>query len=91
MKKSIFILFWLCLSICENLYAQIVSRETAQRVAENFFNEITTGNSRKPLSVYPWGDEEHPNMYAFSLPDQWVLIAADKIKQITPLVQLLYR
>ena len=78
MKKSIFILLWLCLSICENLYAQIVSRETAQRVAENFFNEITTGNSRKTLSVYPWGDEEHPNMYAFSLSDQWVLIAADK-------------
>lgn len=36
MKKSIFILFWLCLSICENLYAQIVSRETALPVASGY-------------------------------------------------------
>lgn len=78
MKKSIYIHLLLCLFICESAYSQIVSRETAQRVAENFFDEISTGNRGKTLSVYLGGDEEHPSMYAFSLPDQWVLIAADK-------------
>lgn len=76
-KKTIF-LIGLCLLICLRMHAQIVSMETAQRVAENFFNIESSSDSQVSLQVRTFGDREQATLYAFSLSNRWVVIAGDK-------------
>lgn len=57
MKKPIYIFLWLCFFVCGNTYSQVVSQETAQHVAENFFNETIKNDSQKAASAYLWETE----------------------------------
>ena len=60
------------------VYAQFVSAETAQRVAENFFYVQYPFESSQKLLRQTFWSQDTPTMYAFSTSDKWVLIAADK-------------
>ncbi len=61
MKKFIYIYVWLCFFVYENAYAQFVSQETAQLVAENFFYETIKNDSQQTISANLLGDEENPS------------------------------
>lgn len=81
MVKKIFVLLGLCILICLGMHAQVVSLETAQRVAENFFNIQSSSNSQVPIEVRTLGNRELPTLYVFSLSNRWVIIAGDKRAQ----------
>jgi len=76
--KKIFALFGLCFLLCGKMYAQIVSQETARKVAERFFLSLTSSSSIEAINVFPSDNREQPTMFAFSLHDRWVLISGDK-------------
>ena len=81
MVKKIFFLLGLCILICFGMHAQVVSLETAQRVAENFFNLQSSSNSQVPIQVRTLGNRELTTLYVFSLSNRWVIIAGDKRMQ----------
>ena len=76
MKRIFITLFAFC--YVTGCYAQFVSKETAQKVAENFFATRFYAANRTSMIVHPYGSAENPTMYIISSDNLWVLIAADR-------------
>ena len=78
MKTKIYILLGLCFLACQGVHSQVVSMEMAQQVAETFFISKTPSEYPNIIQTHSFGNREIPTMYAFSLPQGWVLVAGDK-------------
>lgn len=76
--KKIYIFLGLCVSFCFEIQAQYVSTDTALQVAENFFASRLSSKSKMSMQIHSFGSRKQPTMYAFSLADNWVLIAGDR-------------
>lgn len=75
MINRVYLFIVACLWCSTEICAQFVSLEAARCVAKNFF-ALSTASSK--MTELPLGKRDQPSMYAFSLPNQWVLIAADR-------------
>lgn len=76
--KKIYIFLGLSVSFCFEVQAQYVSTDTVLQVAENFFASRLSSKSKMSMQIHSFGSRKQPTMYAFSLADNWVLIAGDR-------------
>lgn len=75
----------LCFLSCQLMYAQSVSVEQAEHMANTFWVSRTANQEiKKAKKVTLIGKKQQPAMYAFSRDSSWVLIAADE--RITPIL-----